>query len=139
MEDDYLVKLVSNKELLARIRAVLRRAQMPGRIETGDPLRFTGFEIHPTCHEVKTPHGAVKLTPTEHKLLYYLASNPGRTLAHWQLLSWVWGNECDYSTDNLWVHISRLRKKIESDPCQPRDILTEPELGYRFVDPDSVH
>jgi DNA-binding response OmpR family regulator len=54
-------------------------------------------------------------------------------------LTYVWGYECDYATDRLWVNISRLRKKIEPDPCQPRYILTVPELGYRFVGPDEIH
>jgi DNA-binding response OmpR family regulator/anti-sigma regulatory factor (Ser/Thr protein kinase) len=130
--DDYLIKPFTSRELLAHIRAVLRRAQMPGKTETPSPLRFNGLEISPTSHEVISPTGTVKLTPTEHKILWYLASNAGQTLTHEQLLIHVWGFDSEHSSDYLWVIISRLRKKIEPDPGQPRYIMTEPGLGYRF-------
>jgi two-component system sensor histidine kinase ChiS len=137
--DDYLVKPFSHKELLARIRAVLRRARVSDSAEPATRLRFDGLEIDPTSYEVITPKGVVKLTPTEHKLLCYLAANAGRILTHQQLLTRVWGYECDNQNEYLWVNISRLRKKIEPDPEDPRYIVTEPGLGYSFRDPDGSH
>ena len=134
--DDYLVKPVSNKELLARVQAVLRRTEVPDVFEPPPPVKLNGFEIDSLRHEIRTPRGKVKLTPTEHKLLHYLASNAGRVLTHEQLLTQVWGPECDYQTEYLWANISRLRKKIEPDPRQPRYILTEPGIGYYFRIPD---
>ncbi len=134
--DDYMTKPFDNQELLARIQAVLRRTQTPAVTPQGVKLRFNGFEIASHRHEIKTVHGSVKLTPTEHKLLYYFASNAGQTLTHEQLLTTVWGDQCDQRIDYLWVNISRLRKKIEPDPSQPRYILTEPGVGYRFAKDD---
>jgi DNA-binding response OmpR family regulator/anti-sigma regulatory factor (Ser/Thr protein kinase) len=130
--DDYLVKPFSNQALLARVCALLRRAQIFDMSEPLTRLRLDSFEIDPTRHEVQTPQGTVRLTPTEHKLLYYLISNAGRVLTHQQLLTRVWGYKCDYQNDALWVNISRLRKKIEPDPNHPRYILTEPSIGYSF-------
>ncbi len=133
--DDYLVKPFSNQELLARVRAVLRRARISNGVERPQPLKFQGLEIDPTCYAVKTLKGSTDLTPTEHKLLFYLASNAGQVLTHQQILAQVWGYECDEQTQYLWVNISRLRKKIEQDPGQPHYILTEPGIGYRFAEP----
>ena len=130
--DDYLVKPFSHQELLARARAVLRRSRVPGKVKSPTRLRFNGFELDPLRHRVKTSEGTIKLTPTEHKLLYYLASNANRILTHQQLLTKVWGYECEHQPAYLWVNVSRLRKKIEPDPDQPRYILTEPGIGYRF-------
>jgi DNA-binding response OmpR family regulator/signal transduction histidine kinase len=132
--DDYVTKPFSNQELLARIQALLRRAQTSVTPKSAK-LRFNGFEIAPNRHEIKTAQGSIKLTPTEHKLLYYFASNAGQILTHEQLLTKVWGDQCDQQTDYLWVNISRLRKKIEPDPSHPRYILTETGVGYRFRKP----
>ncbi len=137
--DDYLTKPFSTEELLARVHAVLRRAQAPGRSEGSARLRFDGLEIDPVHYEVKTCAGPVRLTPTEHKLLYYLAANAGRILTHEQLLTKVWGYESSHQTQYLWVNISRLRKKIEPDPDQPRYVLTEPGVGYCFRKPDELY
>ncbi len=137
--DDFLIKPFSNEELLARIRSVLRRTWVPGSIEPPSCLRFNGLEIDPTHYEVKTAEGPVRLTPTEHKLLFYLASNAGRILTHQQLLTRVWGYECEHQIEYLWVNISRLRKKIEPQPSQPCYILTEPGIGYCFTEPNKTH
>jgi two-component system KDP operon response regulator KdpE len=131
--DDYLVKSFSYQELLARIRAVLRRSRVPSRKEPPAQIKIDGFVIDPHSCEVETPQGKVKLTLTEHKLLYYLASNPGRVLTHEQLLTRVWGDECEHQPDYLWVTVSRLRKKIEPNPAQPRYIFNEPGVGYSFT------
>jgi DNA-binding response OmpR family regulator len=133
--DDYLIKPVGARELLARVRAVLRRTEVSGVFKSPPPVRLNGFEIDPLRHEIRTPRGKVKLTPTERHLLYYLASNAGRVLTHEQLLTKVWGPGCDYPTEHLWVNISRLRKKIEPDPSQPYYIITEPGVGYYFRKP----
>jgi DNA-binding response OmpR family regulator len=136
--DDYLIKPFSNQELLARLRAVLRRAQAFPKKETPKRLKFGDLEIDRVRCEVRTPHGVVRLTPTEHSLLCHLASNAGHVLTHQQLLTKVWGYECDQQTQYLWVNISRLRKKIEPDPDQPYYILTEPGVGYYFSLPNQV-
>jgi DNA-binding response OmpR family regulator/signal transduction histidine kinase len=130
--DDYLTKPFSNEELVARVRAVLRRAQTPCNPKPPSRLRFDGLEIDPIRYEVKTSQGPIKLTPTEYKLLYYLASNAGHILTHQQLLTHIWGYECEDQTELLWVNVSRLRKKIEPHPEQPYYILNEPGIGYRF-------
>ncbi len=77
--------------------------------------------------------GSIALTPTEYRLLHVLAVNAGRVLTHDQLLSSVWGNGCERETQYLWVNISRLRKKLEEDPANPKYVLTEPGVGYYLV------
>jgi DNA-binding response OmpR family regulator/signal transduction histidine kinase len=129
--DDYLVKPFSCQELLARVRAVLRRSRV-SKDEPPTQVKIGDLEIDSLSCEVKTSQGKIKLTPTEHKLLYYLASNPGRVLTHEQLLTRVWGDECEHQPEYLWVAVSRLRKKIEPNPDQPRYIFTEPSVGYSF-------
>lgn len=131
--DDYLIKPFSNKELVARMRAALRRMPVSAEAEPPACMRFNDFEIDALRPEVKTAQRSIRLTRTEHKLLYYLASNAGQTLTHRQILDKVWGYDCDDQTQLLWVNISRLRKKIEPNPMQPRYILTEPGVGYCFM------
>lgn len=132
--DDYLVKPFSHLVLLARIRAVLRRAELPPPAEALPDYRAGPLAIHFGDHRVTVDGEAVKLTPVEYKLLYHLARNAGRVLPHQALLDRVWGADYLASTDYLKVFVSRLRAKLER-PGGPRYIETERGLGYRFVRP----
>jgi two-component system, OmpR family, KDP operon response regulator KdpE len=131
--DDYLTKPFGIGELMARVRAVMRRGGQDsehGRqevVETGD-LRID-FE-----HRRVTRAGEpVKLTPTEYSLLEALVSRPDVVVTHRQLLSTVWGAEYRDDTEYLRVYMGRLRHKLEADPGQPRHFQTEPGVGYRFT------
>ncbi|MEP7285967.1 MAG: response regulator [Chloroflexota bacterium] len=128
--DDYVFKPFSQKELLARIAANLRRASYPEEPQTS-PFFHTGdLTIDFDQRRVVVRGETAKLTPTEYKVLYHLAANAGRMLSHEQILSKVWGPECQTDTQYLWVNISRLRRKLELDPANPEYILTEPGVGY---------
>jgi DNA-binding response OmpR family regulator len=132
--DDYLTKPFSQRDLVARIQAVLRRAEQPAhvpktRIEPDEELAID-FDRG----EVWLRGQLVHLTATEYRLLYHLASNPGRLMPAEILLAKVWGY--DYRDEGHYVrlYISYLRQKLEPDPGHPRYILTMPGLGYKFVD-----
>jgi two-component system KDP operon response regulator KdpE len=129
--DDYLTKPFSLGELLARLRALLRRA---GAAEEPEAPSFTAGELHVDLSRRRvTLAGAdVHLTPIEYDLLRVLILNPERVLTHRQLLTRVWGPEYAEDTHTLRVHIANLRNKIEPDPARPRFIHTEPRIGYRF-------
>jgi two-component system, OmpR family, KDP operon response regulator KdpE len=128
--DDYLTKPFSLGELLARLRAVLRRA---GSEELEAPSLTVGeMEIDFAHRRVTLGGQEVRLTPTEYELLRHLALNPDRVLTHRQLLTRVWGPEYAEDTHTLRVHIANLRNKIEPDPARPRYLHTEPRVGYRF-------
>jgi two-component system KDP operon response regulator KdpE len=130
--DDYLTKPFGIDELLARIRVALRHsAQAQGSPE---PVVTAGnLRIDLARHLVTRGEAAVKLTATEFKLLAYLAANEGRVLTHHTILAQVWGPEYADHTEYLRVYMRQLRKKLEDDPDQPRYLLTEPGIGYRFV------
>jgi two-component system KDP operon response regulator KdpE len=130
--DDYLTKPFGIDELLARIRVALRHsAQAQGSPE---PVVTAGnLRIDLARHLVTRGEAAVKLTATEFKLLAYLAANEGRVLTHQTILARVWGPEYADHTEYLRVYMRQLRKKLEDDPDQPRYLLTEPGIGYRFV------
>jgi two-component system, OmpR family, KDP operon response regulator KdpE len=128
--DDYLTKPFSLGELLARLRAVLRRA---GSEALEAPSLTVGeMEIDFAHRRVTLGGQEVRLTPTEYELLRHLALNPDRVLTHRQLLTRVWGPEYAEDTHTLRVHIANLRNKIEPDPARPRYLHTEPRVGYRF-------
>lgn len=128
--DDYVTKPFSISELLARIRANLRRASV-GREEASEPIDVGDFHIDLQAHVV-TLHGKeIHLTPKEFDLLSYMARHPGKVLTHRMLLNAVWGGQSGQSAEYLWVFMNQLRKKIEPDDT-PRYILTEPRIGYRF-------
>jgi two-component system KDP operon response regulator KdpE len=130
--DDYLVKPFGAGELLARVRAQLRRwrEQTPG----GEPLiSFGDVTVDLTGHSVRRAGEALHLTPIEYRLLTHLASHPERVLTHKQLLLAVWGPAHVEDTHYVRVHMANLRKKIEADPARPRHLLTEAGVGYRFV------
>ncbi len=130
--DDYLTKPFGIDELLARIRVALRHsAQAQGSRE---PVVTAGnLRIDLSRHLVTRGEAEVKLTATEFKLLAYLAANEGRVLTHQTILAHVWGPEYADHTEYLRVYVRQLRKKLEDDPDQPRYLLTEPGIGYRFV------
>jgi DNA-binding response OmpR family regulator len=132
--DDYVTKPFSPRELVSRVRAVLRRTEMPGQaphevIEVDDRLRLD-FDRR----EVWVEGELVKLRPTEYRLLYHLVQNAGWVVPHEQLLAKVWGYEYRDETHYLRLYINYLRQKLERDPSDPEYILTERGVGYRFVD-----
>ncbi len=127
--DDYLTKPFGMDELLARIRASLRRAQ-PAESE---PVIRTGrFTIDLAAKRVTMESGPVRLTPTEWHLLEILAKNAGKLVSRRQLLTAVWGPIYATETNYLRVYMSQIRRKLEADPSHPEHIITEPGMGYRF-------
>jgi two-component system, OmpR family, KDP operon response regulator KdpE len=127
--DDYITKPVGIDELLARLRAVLRRAGPSEPV-----IRIGELEVDLDKHEVRVAGKPVHLTPHEFDLLRYLARNEGKLLTHRMILQEVWGPGYVESTNILHVNVSQLRRKIEPDPARPRYLLTEPGAGYRLVD-----
>jgi len=129
--DDYITKPFGHLELLARVRAVLRRAQ---GIPLTHELPFSSGRIHVDFERRQVTVGGepVSLTGTEYRLLYHLVRNAGQVLPHETLLARVWGREYTDEIDYLKVYISRLRNKLEQDPRNPEYILTEYGLGYWF-------
>jgi two-component system KDP operon response regulator KdpE len=129
--DDYVTKPFSVNELLARVRAALRRASAPDQVET--PLIEAGdFRIDITARSVRVKNREVHLTPKEFDLLVHLARHAGRVLTHRALLTAVWGGNSVEQPEYLRVCVGHLRKKLEMDESAPRYILTEPWVGYRF-------
>lgn len=130
--DDYLVKPFGSGELLARVRAQLRRHSQPGA--PGEPvLRFGEVEIDLVRRTVSRAGQALHLTPIEYRLLTHLAAQPDRVVTHQQLLKAVWGPGHSEDTHYVRVHMANLRKKVEADPSRPRHLMTEPGIGYRLV------
>ena len=132
--DDYITKPFSPRELVSRVRAVLRRTEtasgtIHGLIEVDDRLKID-FDRR----EVWVEDKLVKLRPTEYRLLYHLVQNAGWVISHDQLLAKVWGYEYRDEPHYVRLYINYLRKKIEQDPANPKYILTERGVGYRFVD-----
>jgi two-component system KDP operon response regulator KdpE len=133
--DDYLTKPFGQRELLARVKAVLRRSKLPEASKT--PATFTAGDLHIDFAQRKvTVRGReIKLSPTEYKLLYQLAINAGRVLLHEDLLRKVWGPQYRDEAEYLWVYIGHLRRKIELDPNHPQFIQTKPGFGYVLETP----
>lgn len=132
--DDYITKPFSPRELAVRVKAVLRRAEMPSPpsesiLEIDDYL-----SVNFNQREVIVNGESVKLRPTEYRLLYHLIENAGWTVPHEQLLAKVWGYEYRDEAHYVRLYVNYLREKIEPDPSNPRYILTERGVGYRFVD-----
>jgi len=127
--DDYLTKPFGMDELLARMRAALRRAQ-PG--EDAPVITTATFTIDLAVKRVTRGDNEVRLTPTEWHLLEVLTRHPGSLVTGKQLLQEVWGPTYGAETNYLRVYMAQLRRKLESEPSQPRHLITEPGLGYRF-------
>jgi two-component system, OmpR family, KDP operon response regulator KdpE len=131
--DDYVEKPFGIDELLARLRAVLRRARSPG-----EPVLEIGELVVDLDKRAVTLGGqAVSLTPHEFELLRVLAQNEGKLMTHPAILREVWGPSYGRESHYLHVYVSQLRRKIEADPARPRYLLTEPGAGYRLVNPAS--
>jgi two-component system, OmpR family, KDP operon response regulator KdpE len=151
--DDYVTKPFGMDELLARMRAAVRRtpaAEAPPRVRLGDltidlaakrVTRDAGAGGRPGVQEDAAgtgagPDGDIRLTPTEWHLLEVLLRNPGKLLSHRQLLNDVWGPGYDNAGGNLRLYMAQLRRKLEQDPARPRWLITEPGMGYRYQPPD---
>jgi two-component system response regulator ResD len=130
--DDYVVKPFSPRELVARIKTVLRRSQSGPSPAMGGVLRFDGCAINPKSRSVVTDNGPVQLTGKEFDLLFFLASNPGRVFTRGQIMDQVWDFTYAGDISTVTVHIRRLRKKLEADPVKPRYIKTVWGVGYKF-------
>jgi two-component system KDP operon response regulator KdpE len=129
--DDYVTKPVGIDELIARLRAVLRRA-----VPSGEPVLTIGeLELDLEKRELRAAGSPVHLTPHQFELLRLLARNEGKLLTRRAILQEVWGPGYGDESNLLHVHVSQLRRKIEPDPTRPRYLLTEPGAGYRLVDP----
>lgn len=128
--DDYVTKPFSTGEILARIRACLRRG---GEEEESPLLTCRDLVIDQAQHQVRLAGKEVKLTPTEYELLKILAKNMGKVMTQKQLLKAVWGNEYNEDTHYIRIYIRQLRRKIEKDPTQPEYIITEAGVGYRLM------
>jgi two-component system, OmpR family, KDP operon response regulator KdpE len=133
--DDYVTKPFSTPELLARIRATLRR--LPIASHAGpQQLTLGEIKIDFPSRQVRAGDRTVRLTPKEFELLSYLAGRPNKTIKHRELLQGVWGPDYGGELEYLRVFVNRLRKKIEADPSHPRFLLTDAWSGYRFCLPD---
>jgi two-component system KDP operon response regulator KdpE len=136
--DDYVVKPFQMRELTARIRAALRRVQTPAsendlRIQIGEII------LDPSRRYVEKAGQIVQLTPKEFDLLHYLMTHPGVPVNHSRLLTSVWGPEYASRTEYLRTFMRQLRKKLEEDPTDPKYLLTDSHIGYRFTDAASIN
>lgn len=133
--DDYLIKPFSLVELLARVRALLRRSQWSVAANgqhTHPKATIGNVSVDPSQHEVRVDGRLVRLTPTEYRILTYLIQNAGLVLTHNLLLEHVWGTAYIGGTHLLTVNINRLRNKLEADPANPRYLISKPGFGYMF-------
>jgi len=131
--DDYVIKPFSPRELVARVRTVLRRTRPSAPTGADGVLTFDGLRIDERTREVAVGDAVVALTPKEFDLLAFLASSPRQVFSRRQLLDHVWGSAPEYQDPaTVTVHIGRLRQKIEPDPDEPRRLLTVWGVGYRF-------
>ncbi|HUQ58142.1 response regulator [Lentzea sp.] len=129
--DDYVTKPFGMDELLARLRAAVRRSAVAGP-EDGPTVQTASFTVDLAAKRVLKDGAEVHLTPTEWGLLEVLARNAGKLVAQKQLLREVWGPAYEKETHYLRVYLAQLRRKLEPEPARPRHLLTEPGMGYRF-------
>ena len=133
--DDYVTKPFSPRELVMRVKALLRRStpNTPmSNIEMGKPLSFDGLRLDPNTRQVKRDDTLIELTHKEFELLYFLASNPRHVFSRTQLLDQIWGYDFYGDDSNVTVHIHRLREKVEVDPSKPKYVHTVWGVGYKF-------
>ncbi|MFD6970171.1 response regulator [Streptomyces sp. NPDC059979] len=132
--DDYVTKPFSMDELLARLRAAIRRQEGPTVSPADDVAVVTtdGFTVDLVAKKVRRGDRSVRLTPTEWHLLEILITHPGRLITQSRLLLEVWGPSYGENTNYLRVYMAQLRRKLEADPSRPRYLITEPGMGYRF-------
>jgi two-component system KDP operon response regulator KdpE len=130
--DDYVTKPFGVEELLARVRAALRRSDAPAA--ASEPIVRGNLVIDRERFRVHRDGEELRLTPKEFELLTFLAQHPGRVLTHRKILKAIWGPNAVDQPEHLRVLVAALRKKVEPDPSSPRYILTEPWVGYRFDD-----
>ncbi len=131
--DDYITKPFGTLELMARIRAILRRAETPSPGTPGPSFVCGDLTINYSTREVTSDGKPVKLTPIEYNLLMHLARNAGRVMPHSALITKVWGHDSGADLISLKVYVRRVRQKIEKDAGNPAYILTERGIGYRFT------
>jgi two-component system, OmpR family, response regulator RegX3 len=132
--DDYVTKPFSTRELVARIRAILRRAPIVDVMDADAPVEASDVRVDRARHEVQVDGEAVELPPKEFELLAYLVEHAGRVLTRDQLIDAIWGSDYVGDTKTLDVHIRRLRTRVEVDPHAPERIQTVRGVGYRFAD-----
>jgi len=132
--DDYITKPFGVSELLARVKAVLRRSDAAGTVVSQPTFTSGNLSINFAERRVTVNGNQVRLTPTEYSLLQELVLNAGKVFTHSQLLKRVWGQEYEMEREYLRVFIGRLRTKLEADPANPRYIITIPGVGYKFRD-----
>ncbi len=132
--DDYVTKPFSPRELVSRVRAVLRRTESTANSEEGVIEVDEHLKMDFRRREIRLDGELVKLRPTEYRLLYHLAQNAGWVLTYDQILSKVWGYEYRDEPHYVRLYVNYLRQKLEQDPSNPKYILTERGVGYRFVD-----
>ncbi len=130
--DEYLIKPVGNRELVARVRAALRRAELPSPRERETAYSDNFLTVDVAARTITVKGKRIKLTPREFRLFALLVKNAGRILSHKQLLEKVWGWEYTDDIDYVRIYVSHLRQKIEPDPANPRYIMTEAGVGYYF-------
>ncbi|MFI9720075.1 response regulator [Streptomyces sp. NPDC052396] len=132
--DDYVTKPFGMDELLARLRAAVRRAEPTGAAAAGDDatVETEAFTVDLAAKKVNRQGRDVRLTPTEWHLLEVLVRNTGRLVSQKQLLQEVWGPSYGTETNYLRVYMAQLRRKLEQDPSHPKHFITEPGMGYRF-------
>lgn len=131
--DDYLTKPFGVGELLARVRANLRRPRASAPEDGGLVFRFGDVEVDRQARVVRRAGAEVHLTPLEYRLLSVLIANAGRVLTHRQLLREVWGPSYAEQSHYVRIYMGHLRQKLEHDPAQPRHLVTETAVGYRFL------
>jgi phosphate regulon transcriptional regulator PhoB len=132
--DDYITKPFSVKELMARVKAVLRRADVRTQPDKAETFEFKGLRIDLKSYEVTINGRKISLSPTEFKLLRFLSQNPGRVYSRDQILDQVWGDESFVEPRTVDVHVRRLRAQIEFDENSPNYIVTVRGVGYKFVE-----